>query len=614
MDEHLKHDGLPLERLKLMVENAKDMTTDARILSERDRDYYDGHQWSDADQARLKKAGRAAITNNVIQRKVDAMVGIEQRGRVDPRAMARNPAGEQAADIATKALVYVEDMTRFDAIRSAAFENLIVEGYGGVEIIAEEKAGKLEVAVNRIRWEEVIYDPHSREKDFSDASYLGMVKWMTMDQALDLYSGVYSGGPEELELLLQTTLDQDVGTYADRPQSTSLFRWADKRQKRVQVAQVYYRRKGAWHLSIFTGGGEIYGGASPYKDAQGKSICPIYLMTAYIDRENRRYGMVRSLVPAQDAINVREERLLHQLTSRQTWGLKGAVQSVAEMKRQLARPDGHVEVDADAVESARDLGVAPFNIIQNADQTSGQFALLQESKQQIENLGPNASLIGQTEGQQSGRAIMAQQQAGMASVAPIYDSLRDFTLRCYRAMWERIQQFWTDERWIRVTDEVEAPQFLQINRVVGIDPFSMQPVMENTPAQMDVDITISEAPDNVTLQQEQFEQLANMAQSGVPIPPEMLIEASNLRNKPRILEQMQQAKAKAMQAQAAQAQAAQQAQQAELQIKGMGAEAKAQRDKAAAAVDMASIPKVQAEAVDAQRRTALGIVPAAGGF
>ena len=81
--------------------------------------------------------------------------------------------------------------------------------------------------------------------------------------------------------------------------------------------------------------------------------------------------------------------------------------------------------------------------------------------------GPNPSLIGQTQGQASGRAIMAQQQAGMAELAPLYDSLRDWTNRVYRAMWCRIRQFWTEPRWIRVTDAVGQREFIAINRVVG---------------------------------------------------------------------------------------------------------------------------------------------------
>jgi len=43
------------EKLKTMVETAVDLTTTARELSERDRDYYDGHQWTAEEVRRLRR-------------------------------------------------------------------------------------------------------------------------------------------------------------------------------------------------------------------------------------------------------------------------------------------------------------------------------------------------------------------------------------------------------------------------------------------------------------------------------------------------------------------------------------------------------------------------------
>lgn len=593
--------NLDIEKLRLMVEVSIDETADARELSERDRDYYDGYQWTPAEVAVLKKRKQPVITINRVKRKIDAMVGIEQRGRVDPRAYPRNPQDEQAADAATKALSFVDDNTRFDLKRSAAFENLLVEGYGGVEVVVEEKRGRAEVSVNRLRWEEIFFDPYSREKDFSDAAYLGCMKWMTLAQAEELYGSVYQGDGDLGELLEQTMKWTHDGTFEDRP-ATQINRWADRKQKRVRVAQMYYRKEGKWCLSIFCGGGIIYDGESDYLDEDGKPTCPIILFSAYVDRDNRRYGVVRDMISAQDEINKRRSKLLHQLNSRQTIGVKGAVDSVADMKRQLAQPDGHVDVNIEAFEDAIRAGVKPFEVVQNADQTAGQFSLLQEAKSEIDMVGPNASLLGQLEGDQSGRAIMAQQQAGFAELAPIYDSLRDWTIRVYRAMWNRIRQFWTEERWVRITDDMGAVQFVGLNvqkgMTVAYSPEGLpvlQPIMENAVAEMDLDIVIEDMPDVATLKQEEFAQLADMAGKGVPIPPEALIEASSLRNKKEILERMEQEKMMAMQGQQQAAAAAAQAEGEERQLKAVSTDAKAARDKAAAMKDIASIGKIRTE-------------------
>jgi D-ribose pyranose/furanose isomerase RbsD len=297
-------------------------------------------------------------------------------------------------------------------------------------------------------------------------------------------------------------------------------------------------------------------------------------MTGYIDRRNRRYGIVRSMRSVQDEINRRRSRALALLNQRQTMSIKGSV-SVATLKREMAAPDGHIEVDPDVAMAAREMGVPAFQVLPTSDMAQGNLAMLQEAKSEIDQLGPNASLLGQQQGQQSGRAIMAQQQAGMAELAPLYDSLRDFTLRCYRAIWSRVRQYWTDERYIRITSDMQAPQWLTVNEVVGFDPFTMQPMVQNRVAEMDVDIIIDEAPDHVTLQAEQFEQLSAMAQAGLPIPPEVLIEASSLRDKPKLLEMMQQAKQEAMMQQQAMAQAQAQSAQAAAQLQQIDVASKA---------------------------------------
>jgi len=53
-----------------------------------------------------------------------------------------------------------------------------------------------------------------------------------------------------------------------------------------------------------------------------------------------------------------------------------------------------------------------------------------------------------------------------------------------------------------------------------------------------MDIIIEEAPDTITIQQEQFDQIATMVQAGVAFPPDVIIEASSLRNKKELVEKM----------------------------------------------------------------------------
>ena len=114
----------------------------------------------------------------------------------------------------------------------------------------------------------------------------------------------------------------------------------------------------------------------------------------------------------------------------------------------------------------------------------------------------------------------------------------------------------TDElnstRWVginqpvRLMDELAAlpddqrAQAMQMMRLVPGDPRLQQVIrIENDITDMDVDITIEEGIDVPSIQAEQFQNLLQLAgtQPGL-IPPEMLIAASNFRNKEDLLKML----------------------------------------------------------------------------
>jgi hypothetical protein len=111
---------------------------------------------------------------------------------------------------------------------------------------------------------------------------------------------------------------------------------------------------------------------------------------------------------------------------------------------------------------------------------------------------------------------------------------------------------------VRVMDELAAlpeqqrAQAMQAMQIVPGDPRLQQVIrIDNDITDMDIDITIEEGIDVPSIQAEQFQVLIQLAgtQPGL-IPPEILIAASNLRNKDQILQQLkesQQARAQQQQ-------------------------------------------------------------------
>ena len=517
----------------------------ARRLSEQDRDYADHKQWTDKQSATLRRRKQPKTVNNRIRKKINWLRGLERQSRTDPKAFPRTPGHDEDAQAITDSLRFVADNVRLDKERSAFYDNFLVEGTGGAEVkirLSEGNGEKTrEIECKHVQWDRLFWDYHSRKLDFSDARYMGIIVWMDFDEAVALYPK----GSVILETSFSNSIDD---TYEDKP-----VNWVDSVRKRVRIAQIYFKHKGQWHFAIYVKAGFLVNPVpSPWLDEDGEPESGLIMQSAYVDREGHRFGEVRFMIELQDAINKRESKMLHLVSQRQTWGNKKAFPNgVKQAKRELAKPDGHVEINGQAKEGE------DWGIMQTGDMADGQFTLLQESKQEFDQISVNASLTGANERSLSGRAILAQQSGGQMEITPLQDGKREWEHRIYTSFWNRIKQFWTEERWIRVTDDEKNVKFVGLNRKVtvreavteemgGIPPefegdprLDMISSIQNPVSEIDIDIILEDAPDTVTIQQEQFDQLAKLYQANPNgIAFDLLIEASQLRNKNKILEKM----------------------------------------------------------------------------
>jgi hypothetical protein len=500
------------EKLLRQFEEAFDTTQTARSLAERDRDYYDGKQYTSDEEAVLRQRGQPIVVSNRIAPKIDALLGHAERMQADPKAYPRTPQHEQDADSITDAIRFVCDQNKFPELLTDAADNLFVEGVCAATVTVEQKPdGQFDVKLYCVPWDRFYYDPHSRKRDFSDASYKGVVVWMDEADALAQFK-------DKEDVIGDAYVDTSVEgeTYDDKPK----FLWADNKRKRVRVLQHRWREKGKWMTAIVCKGGYLRDPqVSPFVDEHGIPVCDLIAASAYVDRENNRYGVARRHISPQDEINKRRSKALHLLNSKKIVAQHGAVDDVERARSEAARPDGYIEV----AEGMR------FDFVDEPGLVAGQFQLLQEAKQEIDASGVNPSLEGDAQAP-SGRAQEMLTQAGLSEMVKPLKALRGWSWEVYRQVWLRIRQYWTDERWIRVTDDERNLRWVGLNQQGG------QPLSE-----LEVDIILQDAPDSITIQSEEFEKLVEMKKADpASIPTRAIIEASSLRNKDQIIEHIEQ--------------------------------------------------------------------------
>ncbi len=580
---------LSVEDLVRMFEDSEEASQTARTEAERDRDYVDNKQLTAAEIAALKKRGQPPTIINRIKRKIDFLVGVEKTQRVKPRAMPRTPKHEADADGATEGLRYVVDDVDFSAKRSAVWRNMLVEGSGGYVVTVEpsrtaqyaqpghNQPQQFDIKVHRVAWDRMFADPHSAESDYSDAAYKGIVIWMDFADA----KAKYKENPDAEDILETTLSSAMIGdTYDDKPKYNI---WADKKRKRVRIVQIWIKRDEEWYFAEYTKGGILKSGPSPHKTDTGESDCELYFQAAYVNRDNERYGIVREMISPQDEINKRRSKALHLLNTHQTTYEEGAVADIEEYRREKAKPDGTMKVNPGALKDQRIISET------RTDLAEGHFKLLVEAKNEIDLMGPNGTQMGDKTGGSaaaSGKAIIASQQGGMMEMGDLLDNLRHLDKQVFRAIWNRIRQYWTAEKWILVTDDERNMKWVGMN----IDPERMQELQmqaQQSPeiakkikgmigpvAQLDCDIIIDEAPDSLTPALEQFQALVSLKQYDTDneMPFRAIVKAApNLRNKDEVFAEMDRA---------AEAKAPKQQQAEQLQIAGAVAEVKETESKA----------------------------------
>lgn len=578
-----------LDDLKRMVMDWQSLTAEARRESQIDDDYYHNYQLTPAERKVLRKRRQPDGTFNHVRLAVNGTLGVIIQGATDPQAYPREPKDEAGADVASKTLRYSADESNFDATKIDCAKNYLVEGTGS-SIIEVDADGR--VQVNQIRWEEHVYDPRSRRQDFKDGKFEGIAKWQYADDVI----AAHPDKKTEIEAALAAGSFLADDLTEDRPNNVP-FAWCDRRLRRIMVVELYFRDGDKWMRALFHSGGVLEAGPSPYLDDKKRPCNPIESQSCYVDRENNRYGIVRDMRSPQDEINKRRQKLLYLVTVRQI--------------QQVAPDAAEVSADEARAEAARPDGVIPagWQIVPTSDLATGQANLLTEAKGEIERMGPNPAVLGRQGENQSGRANLVRQQAGMTEQALVLVGIDEWELRVYRQIWWRQKQFWTPPMWIRVTGDNDKPDFLGINQPIT-DEFGQVLGYENSLGELDIDIILDRTPDTANLQQEQFAMMVELAKVGALGDPQqagqLLLRASSLPEKQKVIDALNAPQAPSPEQQAAQ----------QLQLRGAAAkvakdEASAEQARTAAAKNMADADKSRAVAQSTDADTTMKVAQAA---
>jgi hypothetical protein len=475
------------------------------------RHYYHGDHWTHAEIRKLRERRQPVTTENQIVKKVNGVIGLIERLRQDPKAYARTPKHDEGAELATATLKFVLDNNDWKSKSSRIAGGAAIDGISGIEydlVPGDEGDPSLEMHI--VYGDGFFYDPRSYDEGFTDVRYLGVAKWVDLEQAKEIAPDKAA----ELSSLSET--GTDLTTIADTDREKN---WINTNEKKLRLIDHWYIKDGKWRWCLYVGTTMLMQGISPFIDEKGKTFPRYRMFSAAVDHDGDRYGFNRNLKSPQDQLNHFNSKKSHIANTRRIISEKGAVDDIEIARREWARPDGWVEQNPG-------LKITPDTTTMSDFQ--GLSELATESRTYLENFGPNPSLIGQGLEDSSGRAIQLLQQAAIAELGPYLAAYKNWKIRVYRDIWNIIQRYWTSERWIRVTDDQNVAQFFQINKL-QLDQYG-RPAIVNAIGSLDVDIIIDEGPDTVNMQADNMMVLQTLGPQFAQNFPEIAIELSPLQN------------------------------------------------------------------------------------
>ncbi len=543
-----------------------------------DADFYDNMQWDPEDADLLRSRGQMPLVYNEVAPMVDWVIGTERRSRVDWSVLPRTEDDVELADTKTKVLKYVSDINRTQFVRSRAFSDSVKVGVGWVDDGVRDDPTEDIIYSKYEDWRNVIWDSSSYEHDLSDARYLFRWRWVDEDIALMMFPDRAYQIRQAVEEATRNTTDgweEDTWYSAQDMQNTksgTLYAsgvgvMADAKRRRIKLIECQYRKptktkivangplKGAifndkdqvlvdlvirtgsmivdkvmmrMHVAVFTESHLLGVGASIFRHNKF-SLTPIWCYRR--GRDRLPYGIIRRVRDVQQDLNKRASKALFMLNTNQIIADEGATDDWNQLRDEADRPDGMIIKKAGKEVVIR----------RDTDAATGQIQMMTLAAQSIQkSAGVSQENLGRQTNAVSGEAIKARQLQGSVVTTEPFDNLRLATQVQGEKQLSLTEQFYTEEKVIRLTGNKGALEWVRINQPEQQADGSIRFINDITASM--ADFVVSEQDYAGTLRQVMFESLNQLA---TRLPPEVALrlltvamEFSDLPNKDEVAEQI----------------------------------------------------------------------------
>lgn len=552
-----------------------------------DTRFYMGDQsvWNDL-YGNLSANKRQQFSFNRLMRIINMIDGYQRRNRKSTIAVGVENHDNKTADQITKALMWVNKQAGALETISDSFRGALVTGMNLMQVWVDYRSDPISgnIKVDNCSYNSFLIDPYFRKPDLSDCNAIWKRSFLTKRDCISLLpdfeeeimalqgndssrDGKFQFMPESYNYGAKNLLSYDEFYYRDYRKQKMLVdsetgestEWKSEDKDRLkQFLQLYPQITvieqdiPTVRCAILVQGKVMYDGPNPL----GIDRYPFVPTFAYYTPESpylplRAQGVIRGLRSAQYLYNRRKIIELDILESQINSGFKYKEDALVNPTDIFLSGQGKgLALKSEALMTDVEQIIAPAiqpGVIQLSE-------ILGKEIQEI--AGVSEELLGTASDDMAGVLSMLRQGAGLTTLQHLFDRLDQSQKLLGEIQIELIQNNFTPGKMQKILGEQPSDQFY--NKYFG-----------------KYGAVVEEGLNTSTQKQMNFAQLLQLRQLlGDAIPADVLIDASTLQNKDKLMESINK-----------HAQQAQQAQQAQLELQQQEVAATIEMAKAKAAAD-----------------------------
>ena len=492
----------------------------------------EGAQWDDL--AKQRRANRPRYEINKVQLAVNKVVGDQRQNQISPKVRpAGGEANKKTADVMNGLLRNIENNSKFDQIKNNAFKESVNGGIGAWQVVTEftdDDSFEQDIRIKPILGSasSVYLEPASMG-DIRESSYCFVTEWIGDEEFKERYPGFTLSSMSS-----PVTNDESANWFDNRQNRVRIADYWVKKPVKKKIAQLTDSRvveineefekirdelelKGIGVATTAQGnpmisdrdsheivhykvsGGDVLSGPNPWA---GKHIpvVPFYGYSIVINGKHYYRGIIRFSKDGQRVLNYATSNLV-ETTSLSP---KDPYWMTPEMVK------GH-----ESRLQAMNVSNAPIQLYNNDPGAPGppkrtgapavNAAMIQEVQMMDKFIQDTTGLfdvsLGDNPRNQSGKAILAQQQQGDSATFELIDNLADAVEYTGEVIIDLMQKTYDTKRQMRIVQPDGETEMVFINGE-EVDQQTGEKVIINDLSKGKYDVTVDVAPSFKTQRQE----------------------------------------------------------------------------------------------------------------